>query len=258
MVRFNKYWLLVSPATTIPARLAAQTKRSATPKTGLRDRQPKDVTAPKSELLEQSGKPFLHKDWEVQSSCDDKASGDKISVAGFEAGRWHRTDIPATVVGVLVTDKTYPDSNYGTNLKNFPGMYIAEDKLFSNVDMPAGSPFACSWWFRTEFTAPAAGGAGKTYWLHFNGINYRANIWLNGQKVASAKEVAGTYRTFEFNVTKFLKRGERNALAVEVFAPGKDDLGITWVDWNPTPPDKDMGIWKEVYLTQSADVSVRN
>ena len=104
----------------------------------------------------------------------------------------------------------------------------------------------------------AGGRGGKTDWLHFNGINYRANIWLNGQKVADAKDVAGTYRTFEFNVTKFLKRGERNALAVEVFAPGKDDLGITWVDWNPTPPDKDMGIWKEVFLTQSAAVSVRN
>jgi exo-1,4-beta-D-glucosaminidase len=123
--------------------------------------------------------------------------------------------------------------------------------------MPVGSPFACSWWFRTEFAA-LAGGGGKTDWLHFNGINYRANIWMNGRKVADAKDVAGTYRTFEFNVTKFLKRGDHNALAVEVFAPGKDDLGITWVDWNPTPPDKDMGIWKEVFLTQSADVSVRN
>ena len=49
-----------------------------------------------------------------------------------------------------------------------------------------------------------------------------------------------------------------NVLAVEIFAPGKDDLGITWVDWNPTPPDKDMGIWSEVFLTESADVTVRN
>ncbi|HEY2352861.1 MAG TPA: glycoside hydrolase family 2 protein, partial [Candidatus Acidoferrum sp.] len=99
---------------------------------------------------------------------------------------------------------------------------------------------------------------GKINWLHFNGINYRANVWLNGEKIADAKDVAGTYRTFEFNVTKLLKRGAPNALAVEVTAPGKNDLGITWVDWNPTPPDKDMGLWKEVFLTQSAAVSVRN
>jgi len=30
------------------------------------------------------------------------------------------------------------------------------------------------------------------------------------------------------------------------------------VDWNPTPPDKDMGIWKEVFLRSSGDVAVRN
>jgi len=259
MVGFSKYCLLMFAAViqASPGCLAAQSKRSSTPKAESRDERTKHLVEPKSKVREESSKTFLHKDWEVQSSCDDKAGGEKISSAGFEAGRWHRTDIPATVVGVLVTDKTYPDPNYGSNLKNFPGFYSAEDKIFSNVDMPPGSSFACAWLFRTEFTVPA-GGVGKTDWLHFNGINYRANVWLNGQKVADAKDVAGTYRTFEFNVTKVLKRGERNALAVEVFAPGKDDLGITWVDWNPTPPDKNMGIWKEVFLTQSASVSVRN
>ena len=123
-----KYWLLAFTVFTLvnPARLAAQSKRSSMPTTELRDEQTKHPAGPKSEVREGSGKTFLHKDWQVQSSCDDKAGGDKISSAGFEAGRWHRTDIPATVVGVLVADKTYPDPNYGTNLKNFPGMYISE------------------------------------------------------------------------------------------------------------------------------------
>ncbi|HEY8716025.1 MAG TPA: sugar-binding domain-containing protein, partial [Candidatus Acidoferrum sp.] len=208
-----------------------------------------------------ANKTFLHKDWQVQSSCDDKAPAEKISSNGFDASRWHHTDVPATVVGVLVTDKTYPDPAYGENLKSLPGMYESEKIFFANVDMPEGSPFICSWWYRTEFklpTASTAAGAKKLDWLHFNGINYRANIWLNGQKVADAKDVAGTYRTFEFNVSKFLKHGTTNTLAVEITAPGKDDLGITWVDWNPTPPDKDMGIWKEVFLTESAAVTVRN
>src|SRR5213082_2993953 len=62
----------------------------------------------------------------------------------------------------------------------------------------------------------------------------------------------------EFNITKFLTRGTTNALALEVFAPDKYDLGITWVDWNPTPPDKNMGIWKEVFLTTSGPVAVRS
>ncbi|PYT49250.1 MAG: glycosyl hydrolase family 2, partial [Acidobacteria bacterium] len=161
------------------------------------------------------------------------------------------------MVGVLVADKTYPDPNYGTNLKSFPGMNYSDKTIFANQEMPEGSPFRCSWWYRTEFTVPAAK-VGKSEWLNFLGINYRANVWINGQKVADAGEVAGTYRSFEFNVSNFLKPGKANAVAVEVFAPAKDDLGITWVDWNPTPPDKNMGIWKEVFLTSSGKVAVRN
>jgi exo-1,4-beta-D-glucosaminidase len=206
---------------------------------------------------EPPAKLFLHKNWQIQSSCESKATGEQISHAGFPAGGWHHTDIPATVVGALVTDKTYPDPNFSMNLKSFPGMNYSSKNLFANQDMPKDSPFHCSWWFRTEFSLPEEN-ANKTNWLHFLGINYRANLWLNGQKVADAKDLAGMFRTFEFNVSKYLRAGEANALAVEVFAPEKNDLALTWVDWNPTPPDKDMGIWKEVFLTSSADVSLRN
>ena len=232
--------LLIAAVTS--SSLAAQTKR------------PSKKSA--ASAAEDAGKTFLHKNWQIQSSCDDKSPVEKISSVGFDASKWHHSDIPSTVVAVLVGDKTLPDPTYGTNLKSFPGIYTDEKVFFANVDMPAGSPFACTWWYRTEFTAPA-GAAAKTNWLHFNGINYRANIWLNGQKIADAKDVAGTYRTYEFNVSKSLKPGT-NALALEISAPGRDDLGITWVDWNPTPPDKNMGIWKEVFLTQSAAVTVRN
>jgi exo-1,4-beta-D-glucosaminidase len=206
---------------------------------------------------EQSGKLYLHRDWQLQSSCEVKAGGEQISTAGFDAKGWHRTDVPATVVGALVTDKTYPDPNYGTNLKSFPGMDYSSKSFFANQDMPKDSPFRCSWWYRTEFTLPAEDEK-KTNWLHFLGINYRANVWINGQKAADATDVAGMFRTFEFNVSKFLHAGKPNSIAVEVFAPGKNDLGMTWVDWNPTPPDKNMGIWKEVFLTSSAEVSLRN
>jgi exo-1,4-beta-D-glucosaminidase len=200
---------------------------------------------------------YLHKDWQIQSSCEAKASGAEISAAGFDSKGWHHTDIPSTVVGALVTDKTYPDPNYGTNLKSFPGMDYSSKDFFANQDMPKNSPFRCAWWFRTEFLLPAEA-EHKTTWLDFLGINYRANVWLNGQKIADSKDVAGTFVTFEFNVGKALRPGKTNALAVEIFAPGKNDLGITWVDWNPTPPDKDMGIWKEVFLAFSGDVSLRN
>jgi exo-1,4-beta-D-glucosaminidase len=200
---------------------------------------------------------FLRKDWQIQSSCEAKANGAAISAPGFDATGWHHTDIPRTVVGALVTDKTYPDPDYGTNLRSFPGFSDDPQHFFSNLDMPKGSPFRCSWWYRTEFSAPPEA-EHKTTWLDFLGINYRANVWVNGQKIVDANDAAGTFATFEFNVSKAVRAAQTNALAVEIFAPGKNDLGITWVDWNPTPPDKDMGIWKEVFLRSSGDVSLRN
>jgi exo-1,4-beta-D-glucosaminidase len=200
---------------------------------------------------------LLDKDWQLQSSCEVKAGGVQISTAGFDAHEWHHSDVPITVVGALVADKAYPDPNYATNLLSFPGFVNDRQHFFSNQDMPKDSPFRCSWWFRTEFDLPA-NYEHKNNWLNFLGINYRANVWLNGQKVADANDVAGTFATFEFDVTKFLHTGKSNALALEIFAPGKNDLGITWVDWNPTPPDKNMGIWKDVFLSSSGDVSVRN
>jgi exo-1,4-beta-D-glucosaminidase len=200
---------------------------------------------------------LLHKQWQVRSSCEAKADGAQVSTVGFDTAKWHKPDGPMTVVAALVADKTLPDPDYGMNLKSFPGMDYSSRNLFANQDMPADSPYRCPWWYRTEFEVPADY-AEKTVWLQFNGINYRANVWLNGQKIADDKNVAGTYVTFEFNVTKYLRKGQPNALALEITAPGKMDLGITWVDWNPTPPDKNMGIWKEVFLTACGDVSLRN
>ncbi|MBS1842319.1 MAG: glycosyl hydrolase family 2 [Acidobacteria bacterium] len=199
----------------------------------------------------------LHEGWQIQSSCEAKASGEQISMAGFAATGWHKTTVPNTVVGSLVDDKTYPDPTFGTNLKKLPGMNYSSATFFALQDMPEGSPFKCSWWWRKEFNLPASA-AGKHLALRFPGINYRANVWVNGRKIADAKDVVGTYRIFEFDATSALKAGATNAVALEIFAPGKNDLGITWVDWNPTPADKDMGIWKEVSLTMSGPVAIRH
>jgi exo-1,4-beta-D-glucosaminidase len=198
---------------------------------------------------------LLHHGWSIQSSCDVKATGQEISTVGFSTKGWHRAEVPTTVVAALLADKTYPDPFFGKNLKSFPGMNYNTAEFFANQPMPADSPFRCSWWYRTEFNLPVSQ-QNKAQWLHFDGLNYRANIWVNGQKIADAQEVAGTFRTFEFNVTKQVVAGKPNILAVEVFAPDKGDLGITWVDWNPTPADKDMGLWKPVYLTSSGEISL--
>jgi exo-1,4-beta-D-glucosaminidase len=143
------------------------------------------------------------------------------------------------------------------NLRSIPGTKYKIGANFSNEEMPHDSPFRVSWWYRTEFEIPADA-AGKTLWLNFNGINYRADIWVNGQKLAGTNGVAGRFRRCEFGATKFLLPGNKNAIAVAVFAPEADELGITWVDWNPTPPDKDMGLWGDVSLAMSGPVATRN
>jgi exo-1,4-beta-D-glucosaminidase len=208
-------------------------------------------------LESQPSKIPLAQDWHLQSSCEVKATGQVIATAGFRTDGWHKATVPTTVVAALVADGTYPDPYLGTNLKSLPGMDYPTKIFFSNQPMPEDSPFRCSWWFRSEFRTPVEA-ARSGAWLHFDGLNYRANIWLNGEKIADAKDVAGMMRRFDFDVSKHLAVGKPNALAVEIFAPEKNDLGLTWVDWNPTPADKDMGLWKDVYLTTPGAVSMRH
>ena len=164
--------------------------------------------------------------------------------------------MPTTVVAALVKQKVLPDPFFGMNLRQFPGMAYPIGDNFSSLPMTPDSPYAASWWYRKTFTLPADD-RGKIIWLNFRGINYRANIWLNGTQIAKAEDVAGTWRTYEFNVTDAAKTGAENVLAVQVYAPTENDLAITFVDWNPAPPDKNMGLWREVYVSASGPVAVR-
>jgi exo-1,4-beta-D-glucosaminidase len=199
----------------------------------------------------------LHSGWTLQSSCSlNGATGDKISALGFDTTGWHKTDVPSTVVAALVADKTYPDPDFGNNLRNIPGTEYPIGKNFSGIAMPKDSPFRCSWWYRTEFELPKHF-EGKHVWLHFGGINNHANIWLNGHQVVGEKDVAGAYRTYEFDVTPEIAKSGKNVVAVEAIAQTEKDLGINWVDWNPAPPDKDMGLWRGVYLEASGPVAIR-
>jgi exo-1,4-beta-D-glucosaminidase len=204
-----------------------------------------------------SDKIFLHEGWALQSSCLFLAKGEQISTAGYKTNGWHSAAVPTTVVAALVADKTYPDPYYGKNLRDIPGTTYPIGKNFSLLAMPKDSPFRCSWWYRTEFTLPA-NYKGRHVWLYFGGINNHANIWLNGHLVSGGKDIAGAYRTYEFDVKSLVSSDGPNALAVETIAQTEKDLGINWVDWNPAPPDKDMGLWRGVYLHGSGAVAIRH
>jgi exo-1,4-beta-D-glucosaminidase len=207
----------------------------------------------------QTPDPFLlplDQHWQLQSSAVASAGGEAIATAAFQSSGWYAASVPSTVVGTLVANHVYPDPYIGMNLRSVPGTSYPIGNNFSRLAMPEGSPFHTSWWYRTTFNVPAAF-AGKHLSLQFDGINYRANVWLNGKRIATSTEVAGTYRRYEFDVTDVVTGGRSNALAVEVFPPEPDDLAWTWVDWNPMPPDKNMGLWRGVRLAASGDVIVR-
>ena len=194
--------------------------------------------------------------WSLQSSGEVAETGDAISKPAYQPKGWYSVTVPSTVVAALVKHKVYPDPDVGMNLREFPGMNYPIGGNFSNYAMEQDSPFAVGWWYRKSFVLPATA-KGKTIWLDFNGINYRANIWLNGKQIANIQQVAGAWRTYEFNITDSAHPGAENALAVEVWAPEKDDLAITFVDWNPAPPDKNMGLWRAVNIRTSGPVALR-
>jgi exo-1,4-beta-D-glucosaminidase len=202
-------------------------------------------------------KMLLRQNWAIQSSADVRENGAALSVAGFRPlPAWHPATLPTTVFSALVAARVYPDPYFGSNLRATPGVSYPIGFNFSNAPMPADSPFHKPWWFRTEFRLPAEY-RGKTLWLGFDGINFRANVWLNGQQIAASTQLAGAWRLFEFDVTAAARPGAANALAIEIFPPEPGDLAITFVDWNPLPPDKGMGLWRDVSVTATGPVAIR-
>src|SRR5450755_4337953 len=208
------------------------------------------TAAPESKML-------LRQNWAIQSAAEVRENGAALSVAGFRTpNAWHPATLPTTVFSALVAARVYPDPYFGTNLRSAPGVGYPIGSNFSNAPMPDESPFHKPWWFRTEFQLPAEY-RGKTLWLGFDGINFRANVWLNGRQIAASDRLAGAWRLFEFDVTAAAKPGGANALAVEVFPPEPGDLAITFVDWNPLPPDKGMGLWRDVFIAATGPVAIR-
>jgi len=199
----------------------------------------------------------LHDGWALQSSCRISAKGPAISTVGFAMTGWHKAIVPTTVLAALVADGTFPDPYFASNLRAIPGGNYPLGADFALLDMPMNSPFRCPWWYRTEFTVGPKQ-LKRHVELHFLGINNRANIWFNGKRLADVKEVAGADRSYELDISSALDRDAPNALAVEVFPQTPRDLGITWIDWNPAPPDKDMGLWRDVYIDGSGAVAIRN
>jgi exo-1,4-beta-D-glucosaminidase len=204
----------------------------------------------------------LRTGWQIQSSAQVGQSGEALSKAGYSTGGWYAATVPTTVLAALVENNVYPDPYYGLNLKKIPG--YREGRW---LVMPKGSPFRDPWWYRTEFTLPESW-RGKRLTLQLDGINYQANLWLNGRLVADSKTLIGMFRRFEFPIDDCARLGQRNALAVEIIPPGllpdrpynTKQLEATtgWDDHNPQPPDLNMGLWRDVWIRATGPVMVKH
>ncbi len=203
----------------------------------------------------------LNEGWHLGSSARVGQDGRVLSTeAGAssqelirkEAG-WLDVRLPCTVLGALVEAGVYPEPFVGKRLLDIPGQGPFAVN-FSNHDMPEDSPFAVPWWYRRTFEAPSE--LGERVLLGLDGLNYRGHVWINGELLADESTLVGAYRDYVFDVTDYLRRDAPNVIAIEVRAPNKDDLAITWVDWNPSPADKNLGLWREVWLRGVGPVQV--
>ncbi len=179
-------------------------------------------------------------DWFLQSSASLEQGGETLSLSGLSMENWYPTVVPSTVLGTLVENNVFRQVFFARNLENIP----AKD-------------FTSSWWYRTEFLLSGLPWQ-RTALLELDGINYRANIWLNGQKVADASEIYGPFRRFEIDISAAAKFGEKNVLAIEVIPPMKGEPTIGFVDWNPAPPDRSMGLWRGARIRLAGEVLIKN
>jgi len=177
--------------------------------------------------------------WQIIGSAEINSSGKQLSNSDYDTSKWISAKIPATVLGALTAAGEYNNWFIGENLKKIP------TEQFKNA-----------WWYRQKFSLPENRG-GNTVILDFEGINYSADVWLNGQQIGAADTLKGAFRQFCFDVTSLIKPTE-NVLAVKVYPPQPGDFTIGFVDWNPLPPDRNMGLWRGVKLSFSQNVSIIN
>ncbi len=172
----------------------------------------------------------------IQSSAqvsDDSA----VSKPGFPTNGWYPVSSRSTVYAGLLQNGKYADPFYSTNMKNVPA-----------------SDFAVPWWYRTDLTVDDT--SSRTY-LDFSGVLSKADVWVNGTRIATKDQVNGAYTRHDLDITAQVRAGV-NSIAFKVYPndPNKD-LSMGWIDWAQTPPDQNMGIVRDVLVRRGGPVALR-
>lgn len=198
------------------------------------------LAACKENRENQERRTYINEEWSMFSSEKVSADGELIASPQFDQTSGYPVTLPATVMHGLMQNGLFPD--------------IFEPGVLEEMDK---SPYEVPWWYRRELQIDELGDD-DFYQLTFEGLNYKANIWLNGALIASADTVQGSYGIWNLDITHNLKKG-KNMLAVEVIPPKFGvEVSMGFVDWNPTPPDRLMGLWRGVLLTHTGPVSMRH
>ena len=213
-------------------------------------------------------------DWRMCRRDGVSAPGEALSLPGFDDSAWLSARVPGTVLTNLVENEVLPDPYFSDNNRLSKG-------LIPDINEVGRGYY--TYWFRTEFDLPESY-AGKKVWLHPEGVNYRAEFWLNGHLFST---LTGMFRDDNIDISEFANIGGRNALAVLVYpvdfpgrpgkktwgAPGEYNNGgdgniglnstmLMSVGWDFTfwdgVRDRNTGIWRSISLYSTGAVTVRH
>ncbi len=190
-------------------------------------------------------KMILKDGWQMQSATKVADAGSSLSRPGYKTLDWYKVSVPTTIIAGLLSNKVY----------DFDPFY---DMNFEKLKDPK---FDSTWWFRKEFTLPKSE-KGKDVVLKLHGINYKANVWLNGVLIADSNQIVNPYRIIELNVSKYIKSTGANTLALEIKRPidphkHGGDLAIDYADWIHYPPDYNAGIINNIEIKTYDRVAIQ-
>ncbi|MCK9223418.1 MAG: hypothetical protein M0Q40_12555 [Limnochordia bacterium] len=210
-------------------------------------------------------KQFLRNNWLLKSTYGLRDTGEEISLVDYVPVDWMEAVVPGTLLATYVKNGIYPDPYYDINNKR-------SENLIPDASDP-WSPFMYCHWYRTTFTLDESN-KGHRIWLNLDGINWKADIYVNGQAVG---KMAGMFKRGKIDITSVAQVGE-NALAIKVYPleyPGKPrDRGCggdrqigynaatmyVTIGWDFTIVDgirdRNIGIYRDVYVTNTNDVTV--
>jgi mannosylglycoprotein endo-beta-mannosidase len=204
---------------------------------------------------------LLNDGWKARRAKDVIADGTEITSPGFKPEGWSDAVVPGTILTTLLHNRQIPDPFFGMNNNLIPDVYETGRDYYT-------------YWFCKEFDLPAVG-EDQNVWLSFRGINYFAEIFLNGRRV-NVNTHEGMYLREKYNITSFINRGKMNKLAVRVAPPdpagnpnggqgGDGTIGksvtmqfTTGWDWICPVRDRNTGIWDQVAVEITGAVDLRN